>query len=149
MTKEEAQEKLKNTKVYVNGKSGKIQAKLFKLGFRWSSGDKEILHKDKPFLYIEKSLTITFGSDMIDFSVNPNKEISGEEILSIQAEGDLKPFDKVLVRDEEDNIWRVSIFSHIDNEDLRFPYVTINAHWKYCIPYEGNESLLGTVYKSK
>lgn len=53
-----------------------------------------------------------------------------------------KPFDKVLVRDDYEDEWRVSFFSHI-REGLS-KYVTTGLVWKFCIPYEGNEHLLGT-----
>lgn len=53
-----------------------------------------------------------------------------------------KPFEKVLVRDSYDDVWRASFFSHIKENDGR--YVTTCVTWKFCIPYEGNEHLLGT-----
>lgn len=52
---------------------------------------------------------------------------------------ELKPFDKVLVRAGQHTQWRANIFSHIDGES----YVCVDGKWKYCIPYEGNERLLG------
>lgn len=59
----------------------------------------------------------------------------------------LKPFDKVLVRLREDYKWRCSLFSHMD-EDLHthcYKYVVITGKsYPMCIPYEGNEHLLGT-----
>lgn len=55
-----------------------------------------------------------------------------------------KPFDKVLVRDCLDEMWRPSFFACY----LPFgrePYQVIGGEGvKLCIPYEGNESLLGT-----
>lgn len=54
---------------------------------------------------------------------------------------EFKPFDKVLVRNSEDEQWSAALFSHIDS------YGLFNASayfWKYCILYEGNEHLLGT-----
>ena len=57
-------------------------------------------------------------------------------------EHQFKPFEKVLVRDSYDDMWRASFFSHIKEDDGR--YVTICFTWKFCIPYEGNEHLLGT-----
>lgn len=53
------------------------------------------------------------------------------------------PFDKVLVRDDENNIWYANYFSHY-REDEDYPYVCIDSSYRYCIPYEGNEHLLGT-----
>lgn len=50
----------------------------------------------------------------------------------------------VLVRDDEELKWEVAEFAYIDNDDL-LKYCTIGGFaWKYCIPYEGNEHLLGT-----
>ena len=57
-------------------------------------------------------------------------------------EHQFKPFEKVLVRDSFDDVWRASFFSHIKENDGR--YVTTCVTWKFCIPYEGNEHLLGT-----
>ena len=56
-----------------------------------------------------------------------------------------KPFDKVLVRDDIDEKWILSIFGCYEDEvDTDFPYVCLNGRYRYCIPYEGNEHLLNT-----
>ena len=68
-------------------------------------------------------------------------------IEDIKKEYQFKPFEKVLVRDAYDNVWRAAFFSHIKKNDGR--YVTTSTTWKYCIPYEGNESLLGTIKNVK
>lgn len=52
-----------------------------------------------------------------------------------------KPFERVLVRDGDFNKWEINFFSHIDEEG---DYFCIRSYWKQCIPYEGNEHLLGT-----
>lgn len=52
-----------------------------------------------------------------------------------------KPFDKVLVRDSESDKWRANLFGYIDKDGY---YHCVYANWAYCIPYIGNESLLGT-----
>lgn len=55
---------------------------------------------------------------------------------------DFKPFDRVLVMDvSAGDGWRASFFSHCRHGH----YVTING-WEFdrMIPYEGNETLLGT-----
>nr|DAR11348.1 MAG TPA: hypothetical protein [Caudoviricetes sp.] len=56
----------------------------------------------------------------------------------------LKPFDKVLVRDVDDDEWVCDFFSHIDERDL---FYCAGTWFKQCIPYEGNEHLLGTTNK--
>ena len=56
----------------------------------------------------------------------------------------LKPFDKVLVRNSLNKKWSINLFSYYDKENEDFPFVCINGSYPYCIPYEGNEYLLGT-----
>ena len=56
----------------------------------------------------------------------------------------LKPFDKVLIRDDINEKWAINLFSYYDEEDEDFPYICQNGGYHYCIPYEGNEHLLGT-----
>lgn len=60
----------------------------------------------------------------------------------------LKPFEsRVLVRDRNNDEWRGQFFSHYNNCSDR-PYICIGIErlfeYKQCIPYEGNEHLLGT-----
>ena len=55
----------------------------------------------------------------------------------------LKPFDKVLIRSENSDIWECDIFSSY-NPNCSNPYHCIGAWFEQCIPYEGNEHLRGT-----
>lgn len=57
----------------------------------------------------------------------------------------LKPFDKVLVRDTNGQVWTADLFSHIidTNPNLRTTFVCAGHYSNQCIPYEGNEHLLG------
>lgn len=65
-----------------------------------------------------------------------------KQIIDLKPKIDeLKPFDKVLVRDSKSDYWRATLFSHINENGC---YCGIWASWTYCIPYEGNEHLLGT-----
>ncbi len=64
-----------------------------------------------------------------------------KQIVDLKPNIELKPFDKVLVRDFSRDKWSISFFS-FKKEDC---YVCINhCSWNQCIPYIGNESLLGT-----
>lgn len=64
-----------------------------------------------------------------------------KQIVDLKPKVELKPFDKVLVRDFSRDKWSISFFS-FKKEDW---YVCINhCSWNQCIPYIGNESLLGT-----
>ena len=62
--------------------------------------------------------------------------------VDLKPKAELKPFDKVLVRDNEDDIWEVSLFGYKDDE---LYYRCDNGiTWIQCIPYDGNEQFLGT-----
>lgn len=56
----------------------------------------------------------------------------------------LKPFDKVLVRDNNEQIWTIDYFSFIDDDKRTCSFICIGHYADQCIPYEGNEHLLGT-----
>jgi hypothetical protein len=57
----------------------------------------------------------------------------------------LKPFDKVLVRDNDTSIWINAFFGFYDIVTTeKYEFVASAVHWAQCIPYEGNEHLLGT-----
>ena len=56
---------------------------------------------------------------------------------------EFKTFDKVLGRNEKDDVWDADLFSHY-REESQYPFRCIGFSRKYCIPYEGNEHLLGT-----
>ena len=94
MKKEEIRKYLDNTKVYVNGKSKEIQEKLFSFGYGWRNGKYiKVDFTDKPFLFIDKQGDITYGSDMLFFKEHKYKEISADEILSLEVtEPSYRPF---------------------------------------------------------
>ena len=62
-------------------------------------------------------------------------------IVDLKQKVELKPFDRVLVRDFEDQAWQVSLYSYKDSDSH---YCCNGCAWSQCIPYIGNESLLGT-----
>lgn len=65
------------------------------------------------------------------------------QVEPVKPKCPFKPFDKVLVRDNDEGEWYANYFSHYkENNDC--PYVCIDNSYIYCIPYEGNEHLLGT-----
>lgn len=49
----------------------------------------------------------------------------------------------VLVRDNKNENWSASFFSHYIPSSL-WPFRCFNVGYSYCIPYEGNEHLVGT-----
>lgn len=62
----------------------------------------------------------------------------------------LKPFDRVLVRNDKDCTWKINIYSHRNNNDKsyhdkRYPYICINGEYSFCIPYnDETKHLVGT-----
>ena len=69
-----------------------------------------------------------------------------KQIVDLKTKVDeLKPFDKVLVRDGKDEIWEPAFFFRYLSQFSGYNYQTVGGEWRvYCIPYIGNESLLGT-----
>lgn len=66
------------------------------------------------------------------------------QVEPVKPTGPFKPFDKVLVRDGERQVWRANYFSHYRENNEVCLYACIDFNYLYCIPYEGNEHLLGT-----
>lgn len=68
-----------------------------------------------------------------------------KQIMNLKPKVELKPFDKVLVRDGKDEIWEPAFFFRYLSQFSGYNYQTVGGEWRvYCIPYIGNESLLGT-----
>lgn len=58
-----------------------------------------------------------------------------------------KPFNKVLVRDFDDEEWEPQLFSRERAHEFRI-YGTLSGEaYAQCIPYNGNEHLVGTTDK--
>ena len=65
-------------------------------------------------------------------------------IVDLKPKWTPKPFDRVITRNDEDDIWTANIFSHMDSHG---EYVTIGCvgGYTYCIPYnEDTAKLIGT-----
>ena len=63
-------------------------------------------------------------------------------IVDLKPKVELKPFDKVLVRDFGSQAWQVSLFGYKDSD---FYYCCNGCGWNQCIPYnEETAHLLGT-----
>lgn len=55
-----------------------------------------------------------------------------------------KPFDKVLCRDGIGKEWNIDLFESTVTHNSKYNYKCMANIWKFCIPYAGNENLLGT-----
>ena len=80
---------------------------------------------------------------LFDALTKKNKAWDAEkkEVVGLKPKVELKPFDKVLVRDSKSDNWRANLFGYIGKDGY---YRCVYANWVYCIPYAGNEHLLGT-----
>lgn len=97
--------------------------------------------------YSLRPATDSEKQQLFDALAKKNKRWYSEkkQIVDLKPKFDeLKPFDNVLVRHQKTEEWRANIFSHTDKTDEYLDYVCVNGRWEFCIPYEGNESLLGT-----
>ena len=57
----------------------------------------------------------------------------------------LKPFDKVLGRDEDCEKWNCGFFSHKNEFNNAYPYRCVGTPYTYCIPYnDDTKHLIGT-----
>ena len=62
---------------------------------------------------------------------------------TIKKKSQFKPFEKVLVRDAESDKWRCAFYSHFEPSGI-YHYCTTGCVYAMCIPFEGNEHLVGT-----
>lgn len=76
---------------------------------------------------------------------NAGYKWDGENL--VKKEHEFKPFDKVLIRDKDDDLWTADFYSHKVNNSY---YITCSGMFsRQCIPFEGNEHLVGTSNSSK
>jgi hypothetical protein len=142
------------------------KAKLFQAikdhGYKWNAETKTLEKMVEPKFkegdkvrgkYINNIYTISCitsaGYELTNGQLFPfNAEDCYELVPGKFNIGTLKPFEsRVLVRDRDNDEWRGQFFSHYYNCSDR-PYICIRieglCEYKQCIPYEGNEHLLGT-----
>jgi hypothetical protein len=107
----------------------KVGDKIEKCGYRFT------VVEIKDNYYLTKCGNKIPIDNQDDFSLVPNK-------FDITT---LKPFEsKVLVRDYDNQIWIPTFWGKRLEDDSNCRYLTTNGCYKYCIPYEQNQHLLGT-----
>lgn len=120
-----------------------FKASVFQLkkgGF--AKRDKRVLSIDD-FVKASDEQRDKFISDMEKFfggKYNPDTL----QVEPVKPECPFEPFDKVLVRNSAVKVWEANYFSHYRGEGNYYPYACVSCIYRYCIPYEGNEHLLGT-----
>lgn len=142
----EKQLEFKDGDIVVYGKSVAICRKIYKhtLSFYVSLNEMfGLLFADE----VESSEEYRFATEeekkqLFDALANEGKAWDAEkkQIVDLKPKVELKPFDKVLCRDDNDTPWKVGLFSHLDGKMFQ----CVGSIYRQCIPYEGNEYLLGT-----
>ena len=113
-----------NASIFYSNKSGFAERKVCTAKLYTKAND------------ILKAKLITFIEQHYNGKYNP-------DTLRVEPECMFKPFDKVLVRDTDEQAWCANYFSHYKNDPDYF-YVCINGSYHYCIPYnEHTAHLLG------
>lgn len=82
---------------------------------------------------------------LFDALAKKNKAWDAEKkmIVNLKPKIELKPFDKVLVRNRNTQRWHADLFG-FKSDGVNVFYHCVGSSWNFCIPYIGNESLLGT-----
>lgn len=145
---EKAQPEFKDGDIVVYGKSVAICRKIYKhtLCFYVSLNEMfGLLFDDE----VESSEEYRFATEEEKKQFFSALEKEGKRwdsdkkaIVDLKPKVELKPFDKVLIRDFDSQAWQVSLFGYKDSD---FYYCCNGCGWNQCIPYnEETAHLLGT-----
>lgn len=137
MTKK-VDERIKNIKIFIDDKSVELQKKLFDLGAEWRGTKTEIMYDDKYFFFVDENGMMAHSNNLRYYFHSDYQEIKVDEILCWEPQHDFEPFEKVLVRNSNSERWVIDLYSHFDNT-----HICLKTAWHQCIPYKGNEHLLG------
>ena len=127
-----------------------VQEKAFDLGYVWPYTSKRVItifERGFNWLYFYKyrgSKCVTSSQEEIMETSNHEiaQEIAIDDFLALpEEEHEFQPFEQVLVRDSENDTWGIDLFSH--KGDALYSYSCVGSRYNYCIPYKGNEHLLG------
>ncbi len=91
--------------------------------------------------------TDTGDIECIDKIILDSKEALNHIVNKVKEEHDkcvLKPFQKILVRDRDDQKWRPAFYERYSGGGDHPFRVIDEMVFRQAIPYEGNEDLLGT-----
>jgi len=144
---------MKAYKIDLSGFTGKVrevvseavQKKAFELGYAWPLQDTTASWTSDPVLFFESDGNVLRDLDTSDFASDTNTAITAADFLALETakEPEFKPFDRVLVRDDENEYWEIELFGRKTN-DGDYTYNCSHSCYRHCIPYEGNEHLIGT-----
>ena len=131
-TRTKTLEKLVEPKFKVGDKIVNLPMKY--MGGSWTQGTISKITDDK-YIFTDGSYTSISSQDSWELVYDKKPKFDPKT---------LKPFDKVLVRDDESLTWKTNMFSYIDN-NKKYPYVCLLSCYRYCIPYnDDTKHLVGT-----
>lgn len=90
----------------------------------------------------EKAKFIAAAEKHYGGKYNP-ETLQVEPVKVVEPKCSFKPFQEVLVRNSDADIWIAAHFSRYNNKNP-YCYITTLCAYKQCVSYEGNEHLLGT-----
>lgn len=147
---EKPQPEFKDGDIVVYGKSVAICRRIYKhtLSFYVTLNEMVgLLFADE----VESSEEYRFATDedklqLFDALAKEGKAWDAEkkQIVDLKPKIKLKPFDRVLCRDGVGKEWHIDLFESVLTDNSEYNYKCMVNVWKICIPYKGNEYLLGT-----
>lgn len=111
-----------------------------------------VLYTDGSFTIYDDAITY-FNSDIRLASITKRNKFYStltkngykyDKEQNILIKQEFKPFDRVLVRDKDTDTWEADIYLGYNEEDNYYHYKCTRMNYQFCIPYEGNEYILGT-----
>ena len=106
--------------------------------------------------YVDKYSTFRTGGHMLLNYIPASKDMKKKFFDAMDKAGytwdgetlkkkepQFKPFDKVLVRDSKSEKWECTFYSHFNSKGI-YHHITVSGAYIMCIPFEGNEYLVGT-----
>lgn len=95
----------------------------------------------------EKAKFIAAAEKHYGGKYNP-ETLQVEPVKVIGPKCPFKPFQEVLVRNSDADVWIAAHFSRYNNKNP-YCYITTLSAYKQCVSYEGNQHLLGTTNNPK
>lgn len=92
--------------------------------------------------FTEEGKCRDYNAELMLYPSRDQRDWNKFGVTEQETKHQFKPFDRVLVRDRNDREWGCDFFSHLGYKGGVF--ICFTTWWKQCIPYEGNEHLLGT-----
>jgi len=142
----------KDNKWYIRGQKGCTSAIIKELFERGASSESNLRTKDfENSSYIFFLIDDIIAAYLIDSELGKKACKEWRKVIITPSDSkskqNFKPYDKVLVCDGVGR-WLATEFScyNVGNEDA-FYTATNGYHYRYCLPYEGNEHLNGVKFK--